>query len=225
MRSMPDPNHRGNVAELGFAFDAVRAGLRVLTPLVEHGAYDAVLDIEGRLIRVQIKSGTLERAGSVVSARLKRSWHSPTAGYVIRGYSAAEIDAFATYCAELDACYLVPIEEVEGQRTVHLRIGEARNGQRASLRFAAEYELRGAVAQLGERSAGSRKVVGSNPISSTSGDPAGDGAHEVSIHTVGAHEFRNRFGWYMERAAAGEEVRVSRHGRPFVRLLPAGSTG
>jgi prevent-host-death family protein len=39
------------------------------------------------------------------------------------------------------------------------------------------------------------------------------------VAEVGAHEFRNRFGWYMERAAAGEEIRVTRRGRPYVRLL------
>jgi prevent-host-death family protein len=38
---------------------------------------------------------------------------------------------------------------------------------------------------------------------------------------VGAHEFRNRFGWYMERAAAGEQICVSRRGRPCVRLIPS----
>jgi prevent-host-death family protein len=36
---------------------------------------------------------------------------------------------------------------------------------------------------------------------------------------VGAHELRNRFGWYLERAAAGEEIRVTRRGRPSVRLI------
>jgi prevent-host-death family protein len=40
---------------------------------------------------------------------------------------------------------------------------------------------------------------------------------------VGANEFRNRFGWYMERAAAGEEFHVERRGRPFVRLTGAAS--
>jgi prevent-host-death family protein len=39
--------------------------------------------------------------------------------------------------------------------------------------------------------------------------------------SVGAHEFRNRFGLYMERAAGGAEISVSRHGRPYVRLVPA----
>jgi len=35
---------------------------------------------------------------------------------------------------------------------------------------------------------------------------------------VGAHQFRNHFGYYLERAAAGDEIRVSRYGRKFVKL-------
>ena len=97
-----------------------------------------------------------------------------------------------------------------------LRLGPARNGQRAGLHFAADYEFPGAVAQLGERRYGIPKVVGSSPISSTSTK-----AQAERVERVGAHEFRNRFGWYMERAAAGEQIHVSRHGKPFVRLLPA----
>jgi prevent-host-death family protein len=37
---------------------------------------------------------------------------------------------------------------------------------------------------------------------------------------VGAHEFRNHLGYYLERAADGHEVLVNRRGRPYVRLLP-----
>jgi prevent-host-death family protein len=40
-------------------------------------------------------------------------------------------------------------------------------------------------------------------------------------HTVGAHEFRNRFGLYLERAAAGAEISISHRGRPYARLVPA----
>jgi prevent-host-death family protein len=40
------------------------------------------------------------------------------------------------------------------------------------------------------------------------------------VSTVGAHEFRNRFGWYMDRAAAGDTFDVTRHGRAFARLSP-----
>jgi len=38
---------------------------------------------------------------------------------------------------------------------------------------------------------------------------------------VGSNEFRNRFGLYLERAAAGDEILISRHGRPYARLVPA----
>jgi len=38
---------------------------------------------------------------------------------------------------------------------------------------------------------------------------------------VGAHLFRNHLGYYMERAAAGQEILVTRRGRPVVRLGPA----
>jgi prevent-host-death family protein len=38
---------------------------------------------------------------------------------------------------------------------------------------------------------------------------------------IGAEEFRNRLGWYMERTAAGEEFHVERRGRPYVRLTGA----
>jgi prevent-host-death family protein len=38
---------------------------------------------------------------------------------------------------------------------------------------------------------------------------------------VGCHEFRNHFGYYLEQAAAGHEIRISRRGRPYARLVPA----
>ena len=82
-------------------------------------------------------------------------------------YSADEIDAVAVYCQELKTCYWLPIDVVEGKRAMYLRLQPTANGQRAEVNFAADYPL-GAIAQLGERSAGSRQVGGSSPPSSTS---------------------------------------------------------
>ena len=56
-------------------------------------------------------------------------------------------------------------------------------------------------------------VRGSSPLSSTSEAPA---------QVVGANKFRDGFGWYMERAAAGAVFEITRHGRPFVRVTSAG---
>ncbi|MQA75771.1 MAG: type II toxin-antitoxin system prevent-host-death family antitoxin [Solirubrobacterales bacterium] len=38
--------------------------------------------------------------------------------------------------------------------------------------------------------------------------------------TIGAHEYRNRLGRYMERAAAGESFLITRRGKPYARLSP-----
>jgi prevent-host-death family protein len=38
---------------------------------------------------------------------------------------------------------------------------------------------------------------------------------------TGSNEFRNHFGHYLEQAAAGAEIHISRHGKPFARLMPA----
>ena len=73
---------------------------------------------------------------------------------------------FAAFCAELNKVYVLPIDEVAGQTYLHLRLAPARNNQRSLVRMASDYEL-GAVAQLEERLAGSQKVRGSSPLSST----------------------------------------------------------
>jgi prevent-host-death family protein len=183
--------------------------------LQEHGRYDLGFEIAGELLRVQCKWGALDREGRVIRVTLRCSSCTP-AGYVHSEYRAGEIDLVAVYCEALDQCYLIPAHEVVGMKAVYLRCAPTRNGQRASINLATEYEFAGAVAQLEERRAGSAKAGGSSPPSSTSSTPA--------VVETGAHQFRNHFGYYMERAAAGEEIHVARRGKPYVRLLPAEGT-
>ena len=207
-----DPNHKGNVAELAIAKEAARLGFSVLAPLTEHEPYDLVLDIGGRLLRVQCKWAN--RRGDVIPVNLTRSRRGPD-GFICRTYSSTEIDAIGVYCGVIDSCFLIPIDEAEGRSAFQLRLNPARNGQRAALHFADDYRL-GAVAQLEERRHGMAEVRGSSPLSST---PDG-GTHRVPVEEVGAHLFRNHFGFYMERAAAGSEILVRRRGKPYVRLGP-----
>ena len=211
---MENPNHKGNAAELAIAAEAARLGLSVLRPMTEHERYDLVLGIGGELFRVQCKWAS--RRGEVIQVRLSSSYHSPTRGYVSATYGVDEVDVIAVYCHDLGKSYLLPIEDFAGRSMVYLRLGPARNNQRASLNWATTYEFPGAVAQLAERSDGIRKVRGSIPLSSIT-----DMCASPTQMSVGAHEFRNRFGYYLERAAAGDEIAVSRHGRSYARLLPA----
>jgi prevent-host-death family protein len=191
--------------------EAIKLGIDVLKPVAEHGRYDLVFDLGTRLLRVQCKWGAFDPEHGVIVVRVGGSRHTPS-GYLRSTYARDEIDAVAIYCDELSEVFLVPIEVAAGRSAIRLRVSPPRNSQRASINLAEDYPL-GAIAQLGERPAGSREVVGSSPTSSTSSD---SGRPEV-----GANAFRDRFGYWMERAAGGEEILITRHGRRFARLGPA----
>jgi prevent-host-death family protein len=203
-------NAKGAIAEAEIATAFVRLGVPVLKPVAEHGRYDLAAEIAGRLMRVQCKWGALSSDRSVVKVNLQ-SYSLTFSGHHRTVYREDEIDLLAVYCGGLDGCYLLPSELVAGRTEIRLRTGPTRNGQRACINLGAEFEFSGAVAQLEERVTGSHEARGSNPLSSTS--PVG----------VGCHEFRNHFGWYLERAAAGEEIEISRRGRPYARLVPVKS--
>ena len=192
----------------------MRLGVEVYKPVSEHARADLIFGIGDATYRIQCKSA--RRKGDVLIARFVSSWLSND-GYVRRRYSAAEIDFFAIHCHELDENFLVPIELLDGCTSISLRLAPAKNSQRAALHFAADHTLAGAVAQLEVAprwQRGGRGFESHQLHSADTGDVR-------PVEDVGAHVFRNRFGWYMERAAAGEEIRVSKRGRPYVRLLPA----
>ena len=206
---MLNSNDKGNIAEAAIALEAIKLGVDVLKPVAEHGRYDLAFDLGHRIVRVQCKWARLD--GEVICAHLS-GFRQTTNGPVRTTYSADEIDAVALYCDELERVYLVPIEVVDGQSAVQLRLSPPKNGQRAAINWAQRYLLSGAVAQLGERRHGMAEVRGSSPLSSTTSPP-----HE---RVVGAHEFRNHFGYWMERAAAGDEILITRRGRRYARLGP-----
>ncbi len=156
-------NQKGAIAEAEIAAAAVRIGAVVLRPIAEGRRYDLVLDLGPKLLRVQCKWAALE--GDVVVVRTRTCRHTPS-GYVRTTYCAQEVDGVAAYCGALDRCFWLPIADVADQTMVHLRLTPAANHQRRRLKWAEQYSF-GAIAQLGERSAGSRKVEGSSPSSST----------------------------------------------------------
>jgi hypothetical protein len=163
-------DQKGNIAETAVVAHAVRLGIDVYRPVGEGGRYDMVFDLAGRLTRIQCKWAV--RHKDVVAVRCY-SARRTSEGLTRRLYTEDEIDAFAAYCAELDRCYFVPIAVVPGRSVMHLRLAPTRNNQRVGVHWASEFEFGatlaayGAIAQLGERLAGSQKVAGSSPAGST----------------------------------------------------------
>jgi prevent-host-death family protein len=207
-----DSNGKGNIAEQAVVLAAMRAGVPVLRPVAEHGRVDMAFETAGRLWRVQCKWGRLSPDGDTIIVQVGGCYHRP-AGYHRHTYTLEEVDLFAVYCGDLDRCFLLPAEQVVGRHVIHLRLKPPRNGQRACVTLAANFDFPGAIAQLGERDTGSVEVAGSSPASSTSTG--------CTPTTVGCNPFRDAFGEWIDRVASGEEVIVTRRGKPLLRLLPA----
>ena len=160
---MSQTTPKGAIAEAAITLEAIEMGIVVLRPSIEGRRYDLVFDVDHRLHRVQCKRA--RRCGAVLIVNLESCRHTPH-GYVRTKYDRAEIDAVVAYSRELKRCYWLPIDVVEGMRSISLRLTPAANNQLLAINFAADYEF-GAIAQLGERLNGIQEVTGSIPVSST----------------------------------------------------------
>lgn len=207
-----DSNRKGAIAELEVAAAAARLGLEVLRPMTEHCRTDLALEVAGHLWRVQCRWGRLTPSGDAVAVTIGGS-SLGSAGYRRSTYSAGEVDLFGIYCGELDRCYLVPAAVVAGKHALHLRLAPTRNSQRACINLAANFEFEGAIAQLGERSAGSRKVAGSNPASSTTNVPP-------TPRAVGQMSARAPGGSCLHKAPPGPASGYGQDGGPVARRRP-----
>ena len=162
-------DQKGAIAETAIAHQAIKLGFDVYKPINEGTRFDLIIDVSGRLVRVQCKWAP--RHGDVLTVQCCSSRRTRT-GHVKRAYTREEIDAFGVYSPAEDRCYLLPIEDFPQRRAIRLRLGPTRNNQRVGIRWAEDYEFvarlgrPGAVAQLGERVTGSHEVRGSIPLGS-----------------------------------------------------------
>ena len=153
-------DQKGAIAELGIAWHATNLGVDVYKPVSEGGRYDLIFDFDDQLWRVQCKWA--RRYGDVLIIRCY-SCRRAREGMRVRRYTPDEVDAFAAYSADFDRCFFIPIAVVGAKRNFQLRLLPARNKQRQGINWADDYDFaatlarpQGAVAQLGERAAGSR---------------------------------------------------------------------
>jgi hypothetical protein len=168
-------NQKGAIAEANVAAAALELGVGVARPQFDE-RYDLILDTRPALLRVQCKWAV--RHGAVILVRCRRCRRGRN-GFIHRGYENGEIEMIAAYCADVDRCYLLPLELSVGRAAVQLRLTPSRNNQKAGINWAREYEfgatlsrLLGPIAQLGERRDGIAKAAGSSPAGSTFERPA-----------------------------------------------------
>jgi hypothetical protein len=118
-------------------------GFGLYVPFGENTRCDLIIERDGELSRVQIKTVRLRR-GTVQFNVCSTYGHHPHPKVLKRTYDG-EIDFFAVHCRETGAVYLIPIDDVNLRSYATLRIEPSRNSQRQRIRWAAPYEIASAV--------------------------------------------------------------------------------
>jgi hypothetical protein len=209
-------NTKGAVAEQAIVLAATRLGIPVLRPVAEHGRTDLALEIGGDLWRVQVKWGRLSPEADVVSVHLFTS-RCTTRGHVRRTYPEHEVDLFAIYCGELDRCFLLPAALLANKTQIRLRLTPTRNGQKSCTNLADDFTFDGAVAQLARALGWQPRGRGfeSPQLHSSAGSPP---PLDAGALYVSADVFRTGLGQWIDRVAAGQELTITRRGRPVARV-------
>jgi hypothetical protein len=127
------PSEIGERTEAAVLAALVCAGKHVLLPFGGQRRYDLAYEEEGRLVKVQCKTGWV-RNGAI-----EFRTHSMVRGS-IRDYRT-DVDLFAVYAHSLGKVYLVPVEDVPSRSRASLRLDPPRNGQRSRIRWASTYLL------------------------------------------------------------------------------------
>lgn len=133
----------GEITEQQVALEFLKLGYLVSKPLVQSSKYDFVVDINHKLYKVQVKTGTLKENAYIEFAT--STSHTNTKGTINLAYSEDDVDFFATmYEGE---CYLIPIQNC-GKRAQRLRIVPTKNGQTKGVTFAKDYHLKATIDRL-----------------------------------------------------------------------------
>lgn len=130
-----DTKQIGNITELEVLTYVTKLGYQVSIPFGDRERYDQIWDINGKLIRVQIKTSHLLDDGLIIFSC--RSSHRKNGKCINARYKDNEIDYFATMWN--GQCYLVPVNETSTDKK--LRFVPPKNCRMTGVSFASQYEV------------------------------------------------------------------------------------
>lgn len=143
-----DSNIKGDISMACVIAALTKKGISVAVPTTDNKRYDLVMDYNGKLYRMQVKTILYkpEENGLMVFKTVSSN-STKSKGYYERRYRHEEIEGFLAYCLELDKVYLAWVGEVPSTK-FFMRTSETLNGQKQKVRYSYEYELDKKLAEL-----------------------------------------------------------------------------
>lgn len=134
---MLNTHFQGKTTELQVATAFITRGYQVSQPLVSDSRYDFIIDINNKLIRLQVKSSTVGEENAYIEFATSTS-HTNTQRTVNHSYTPDEVDYFATIYN--NECYIISVTDC-GNRRQRLRITSPKNGNQRGSKFLKDYTI------------------------------------------------------------------------------------
>jgi hypothetical protein len=107
-----DANQRGCFAEYKFGTIAMENGFNVSMPLLDASPYDAIIEKDGKVFKIQIKSVSADRKKNKSNIHISLTRTG-------KGYPKKYVDYFAIYFVEYDGFFIIKNKE---QKAIRLSI-------------------------------------------------------------------------------------------------------
>lgn len=136
-----DTKLKGDIAEQAAILEALKRSWGVLKPVGDRLPYDLVFDINGRLIKIQVKSAWLSAATGnyVVDNRRTKT----NRRIMLRSsYKESDFDFALIYIADIDLFYVFPIHDfIKYGSEIHLVETDKRQRKPHSTQFRDAWDL------------------------------------------------------------------------------------
>lgn len=136
-----DTKLRADIAESAVITELLRRGFNVLRPVGDRLPYDVGIDLNGKLIRLQVKSAWYEvskrlytvdaRRTKTNRRRMRRAW-----------YAVGDFDFAILYVPKENVCYVMPVETFMSYRSgISLVERDTRQREPRSVQFRERWDL------------------------------------------------------------------------------------
>lgn len=135
---MLNSKQTGNITEMQCMLTFMQEGFNVLTPYGDCERYDFVADVNGELLKIQVKTSRPSRFSEGCITFNTSSQTTEKGKQVHHSYDKSQIDYFMTYYE--NKAYLIPVQECSSREKT-LRFVPPKNGQIKGITFAQDYEF------------------------------------------------------------------------------------
>ena len=134
---MSNPKEVGEKTEAAILNYFVQRGIPVSVPWGNNQRYDLIIEVNGRLLKAQCKTGSYKK-GVVVFSTASHAGGKTRKSYV------GQIDCFLVFCKELESFYKIDISQAlnSSKSTMYLRVDSLKKfGPKTTINWAKDYQI------------------------------------------------------------------------------------